>query len=408
MTTFVAVFLFGCGQSVDQGNALDNTPSQNSLNEASTEEQDTEEPDAHQEASEEESASNVSDALSELHVHFMDVGQADATLFQYADNGEDYTILFDAGDWNKSDVVHYLSSENIDTIDLIIISHPHADHIGQLDQIMTQFEVDEVWMSGNTTSSSTFQHALESVLASDANYYEPQSGDTFDIGSLEIEVLHPEKLTGKLNEDSISARMTYGDISFLFTGDALQNEELEMLNRANDFKAHILQLGHHGSNTSSHPRFLEAVNPDIAIYSASEDNQYGHPHEEVISRIQNMGITLYGTDVNGTITVKTDGIEYTVLTKEDGTISTKNKESHSEKPEQPHSRHEVATHNNCVDINQANLEALQQIIHIGPSRAEDIISMRPFKSVDGLLSINGIGKSRMSDIKTEGLACVGG
>ena len=224
MTTFVAVFLFGCGQSVDQGNALDNTPSQNSLTETSTEEQDTEEPDAHQEASEEESASNVSDALSELHVHFMDVGQADATLFQYADNGEDYTILFDAGDWNKSDVVHYLSSENIDTIDLIIISHPHADHIGQLDQIMTQFEVDEVWMSGNTTSSSTFQHALESVLASDANYYEPQSGDTFDIGSLEIEVLHPEKLTGKLNEDSISARMTYGDISFLFTGDALQND----------------------------------------------------------------------------------------------------------------------------------------------------------------------------------------
>src|SRR5699024_10293203 len=152
---------------------------------------------------------------------------------------------------------------------------------------------------------------------------------------------------------------------------------------------------HHGSDTSSHPEFLEAVNPEIAIYSAGEDNQYGHPHDEVISRIQNMGISLYGTDIHGTIIVKTDGVEYTVLTKEDGTISTGNTKRHSENQKQPSPNQEVATNANCVDINHATVEELQQIIHIGPSRAEDIISMRPFESVDRLISINGIGKGRM-------------
>src|SRR5699024_10421932 len=133
--------------------------------------------------------------------------------------------------WNRTDVVNYLHEEDVSSIDLIIISHPHADHIGQLAQIMDEFSVEEVWFSGNTASSGTYQKAAEAVLDSDADYYEPRAGETFDIGSLEIDVLHPSTLTGALNEDSISVKMTYGDIAFLFTGDAYQQEELQMVER---------------------------------------------------------------------------------------------------------------------------------------------------------------------------------
>lgn len=403
MISFVVIFLFGCGQSVDQGSLLDKPPPDMESLESEPVEQSEPEPDGPAPTE----TTSLSESLSELTVHFIDAGQADATLFQYTDNGEDYTILFDAGDWNKRDVVNYLLEQNVSFIDLIIISHPHADHIGQLAPIMTDFEVGEVWMSGNTTNSGTFQIALETVLTSNADYYEPRAGESFDIGSLQIEVLHPEKLTGKLNEDSISARITYGDISFLFTGDALRNEELEILNRSKDIEAHILQLGHHGSNTSSHPEFIKAVNPEVAIYSAGADNQYGHPHEEVVSLIQSMGISLYGTDMNGDIIVTTDGLEYSISTNKNGKASP-DKQENTVKKQESSSPKEANANTSCVDINQATLEELQQIIHIGPSRAEEVISKRPFNSVDGLISINGIGNARLADIKTQGLACVGG
>src|SRR5699024_11927052 len=109
-------------------------------------------------------------------------------------------------------------------------------------------------------------------------------------------------------------------------GDAYKDQELEMIERT-DIEADILQRGHQGSDTSSDPKFIDAVQPDIAIYNAGKDNSYGHPHKEVVERIQNAGITLYGTDVHGTIVVTTNGDDYTVETKEDGTISPKDTQS---------------------------------------------------------------------------------
>ena len=133
----------------------------------------------------------TNDPLDELKVHYIDVGQADATLFQFTYDDKPFTILYDAGDWNKNDVVHYLTTQDITFIDLIIISHPHADHTGQLAEIINTFGAGEVWLSGNTSTSQTFQQGLEAVLASDADYYEPRAGDEFDIGPLKIDVLHP-------------------------------------------------------------------------------------------------------------------------------------------------------------------------------------------------------------------------
>src|SRR5699024_8083941 len=176
----------------------------------------------------------------------------------------------------------------------------------------------------------------------------------------------------------------------------------------------ILQLGHHGSNTSSDPAFIQAVDLEVAIYSAGADNAYGHPHPEVVSLIQDAGITLYGTDVHGTILVTTDGKEYDVATKEDGTITPEstgapdnNARQETETEDEAEPDNETPT-DQCVDLNQASLEELQEIIHIGPARAQDVIDQRPYDSVDDLTKVNGIGPARIADIDNEGFACTGG
>lgn len=343
-----------------------------------------------------------SESLKQLSVHYLDVGQGDATLFTYSDHDKKYTILYDVGDWQGSEVVPYLQQENIEYLDVIIISHPHADHMGQLEQIMNHFEVGEVWMTGNTANTKIFESTIDAVLESDADYAEPRAGEVFDIGPLELFVLHPKNLTGQLNEDSLSILFTYGEVSFLFTGDAYRQEERLMIERADDLQADFLQLGHHGSNTSSDPRFVEVVNPSYAIYSAGADNSYGHPHKEIVQLFQEKEITLYGTDVHGTIIVETDGITYNVTTERKGKIEQEKSQVDSDDQET-----DIKT-DECIDLNEASKEELMQITQIGQVRAEQLINLRPFTSVNELTKIKGIGDSRLEEIKQQGKACVGG
>lgn len=406
------LLLVACGQNTETPEVTDSDNEVTEESQTTSKESKSEKP-VTEETTADEPSKEDDKSLTDLKIHYIDAGQADATLFQYTYEDKPYTILYDAGDWNKNDVINYLDAQNISSIDLVIISHPHADHAGQLEKVMNTYEVGEVWLSGNTATSKNFQDGLEAVLASDADYYEPRTGDTFDIGSLKIDVLHPSSISGQLNEESISLLFTYGDHTFLFTGDAGKKEELQMMDSGFDVQADIIQLGHHGSNTSTDPAFIQAVDPDIAIYSAGTDNSYGHPHAEVVSLIQNAGITLYGTDVHGTILVTTDGYEYTVETNQDGTISPKNTGSTTSKQDEPKKEKtnekkvdKESTDNTCADINQASIDELQKIIHIGPERAQDLIDLRPYDSIDDLTSINGIGPARIADIKDQGLACI--
>ncbi|HLS65960.1 MAG TPA: MBL fold metallo-hydrolase [Pseudogracilibacillus sp.] len=340
-----------------------------------------------------------------LAVHYIDVGQADATLLQLEDEKEQFVLLYDTGDWQGSEVVPFLEQQNIEAIDVIIISHPHADHIGQLSDVINKFDVDEVWMTGNSANTNVFADAMEAMIENDVTYDEPEAGDVFDIGSLTLEVLHPHTLTGGLNEDSLSIRITFGDVSFVFTGDAYTAQETEIIERNESVKADILQLGHHGSNTSSGQPFLEAVAPTYAIYSAGANNSYGHPSPEVIERVQAMGITLLGTDVHGTITVTTDGKAYDVTTEKTGEVVAKTKTPQEKTTSKNKPKEKVTS--NCIDLNEAPKEQLMDIIHIGDVRADEIIKLRPFSSVDDLSRVNGIGPARISDIKDENKACVG-
>ncbi|WP_102349048.1 MBL fold metallo-hydrolase [Bacillus sp. Marseille-P3661] len=345
--------------------------------------------------------------LSELKVHYINVGQADSTLLQYNDNEEQYTILLDAGNWNSNSVVSYLNSQNISQIDIAIGTHPDADHIGQLDKILNNFEVGEVWMSGNTSTSQTFQRLLTAIDTNDVDYYEPRMGDEFEVGPLKIEVLYPRNISENDNDESISLKLTYGNVRFIFTGDASKDDELKILQSGIDVQADILQLGHHGSSTSTHPSFLNEVGPSVAIYSAGQDNTYGHPHKEVVELIQGAGIKLYGTDVHGTIIVSTNGKNFVVKTQKDGTI-TPSSNSGTTKTMEHVDQKSGAAPSNCIDINSASIEQLQDIIHIGPARAEELINYRPYSSINGLTKIKGIGSARMEDIKSQGLACIGG
>ncbi|WP_246231685.1 MBL fold metallo-hydrolase [Sporosarcina jiandibaonis] len=327
---------------------------------------------------------------AKMRVHYIDVGQADATLLQFSEKNVDFTILIDTGDWNATDVVTYLQAENIRDIDIIAITHPHADHIGQLDKIIDAFNVTEVWMNGEIANSQVFAKSLDAIEKNDVDYYEPKVGDLFDIGPLQIEVLHPKSMTANTNNNSLAMRMQYGDIAFLFTGDGEEKAEREMLSSEANLQADILHVGHHGSNTSTTEEFLKAVDPEIAIYSAGAGNSYGFPDSEVTDRINSSEILLYGTDIHGTIIVETDGITFNVKTHEQGTL--------------PRS----SSNGSCVDINKASEKDVQRIKHIGPATAFELIKMRPYHSVDELVKINGIGPARLKDIKEQGIACIGG
>jgi competence protein ComEC len=346
-----------------------------------------------------EKQSSISTPTGELKVHYIDVGQGDATLLQ----GPDFTILIDAGRHNRNDVVPYLQNQGIEIIDLLIATHPHADHIGQMDKVMENFSVKEVWMSGDEHTSKTFERVIDAILASSADYHEPRAGEVHKFGSAILEVINPDRLTGEFHEGSVSVRVIYGDLKLLFTGDAEDHTEQDILNRDHDVKADIFQLGHHGSRTSNSLSFFEVVQPQVAIYSAGDGNSYGHPHQEVVNRINNIGLSLYGTDFHGTIVVTTDGKTYDVTTQKSGEISVnEHKEESSERQETK----EENTSHDCVDINTAFKSELTEIIHIGDKRAEQLIRLRPFHSVNDLTRISGIGDGRLADIKEQGIACV--
>ena len=328
---------------------------------------------------------------AEMSIHYLDVGQGDATAVTGPGG---CTILIDAGRHDRDDILPHLESLGIDSLDLLIGTHPHADHIGQFDRVLTALPVDEVWLSGYEHTTQTFERALDAILDSDAEFHEPRAGEEHSCGMLEVTVLHPEEPLSDIH-DNIAVRISYEEFAAVFTGDAETTHEQEMIERGEGLDADVLQLGHHGSRTSTSDAFLEAVSPSTAIYSAAEDNQYGHPRGEVVDRIHRNDIELIGTDAHGTITVASDGRGFTLTTETDAAI-----EEHELEPEDGEQ---------CVDINSASIDALTGIVHIGEARAKEIVDVRdaaPFEQLQELTRIDGLGPARVDDIKEEGEACV--
>ncbi len=245
-------------------------------------------------------------------VHFIDVGQGDAIFVETPEK----VMLVDGG-WGDSGVVEYLLDLDIEYIDIVIGTHPHADHIQGLIDVFYEFEIGEVIDPGVTHTSQTFENYLNTIDLYNIPFTVGRKGMEWELSEhAHMKLVHPVNPSEyHLNNASIVAHVTLGEVTVLLTGDAEENAENQMLNEPELLASDILKVGHHGSNTSSQMEFLEAVNPDISIIQCGEDNQYGHPHEPVLERLNAIGTTIYRNDLHGHIVVTiTDGVEYEVDT----------------------------------------------------------------------------------------------
>ena len=254
---------------------------------------------------------NVDGSLS---VHFIDVGQGDCI---YINQGE-YNMLIDAGNNEDGEkLVSYLKSLNVNGFDYVIGTHPHEDHIGGMDDIINNFEIENYYMPDKLSTTKTFEDVLDALDAKGLSYNVPKIDDEFKLGDATFKVIYSGDDTNDINDSSIVLKMTYGDNSFLFTGDATSNVEEIILNK--DIKSDVLKVAHHGSSYSSTTEFLDKVDPKYAIISVGTNNSYNHPASITLQKLSNRDIKVYRTDLDGTIIFTSDGTNLSVQTKKTDT-----------------------------------------------------------------------------------------
>ncbi len=243
-----------------------------------------------------------------LSVHYIDVGQADCALLE---SGGEY-MLIDGGNVADSDlVVAYLQKYGVEELKTVICTHPHEDHVGGLNGVLAVYPVKAVYSPTTTYSSKCYDNFMHYVDQQGLEVTIPKPGDKMTLGNAEITVLGPLKSYAKTNDTSIVVMVDFGSTSFLFTGDMEREAEKDLIEYDWDLKADVLKVGHHGSSTSTTYGFLREVDPDYAVISCGKDNDYGHPNEEVISRLADADVTTYRTDELGTVIAVSDGTDIT-------------------------------------------------------------------------------------------------
>nr|WP_320160241.1 lamin tail domain-containing protein [uncultured Methanoregula sp.] len=260
-------------------------------------------------------SSRVANSDGKLSVYFLDVGQGDSELLVFGNK----TILIDAGETDMGDrVVADLKKFSITRIDLLVATHPHSDHIGGMQKVLAAFPVGKVLDAGLPHPSPIYEHFLETIDAQHIPYTIAEQGQTIDIDpALRILVLSPphERFGDDPNLNSIVLRISYGTINILMTGDMGGEAESALTKTGYALDAQILKVGHHGSEYSTSPAFLARVHPETAIIEVGKDNPYGHPHDKALKNLQNAGASVYRTDLDGTVLVRSDGISYSVTTE---------------------------------------------------------------------------------------------
>ena len=262
-------------------------------------------------------------SVDDLQVHFIDVGQADSILIRVPANGATVDMLIDAGTsdgYPASVVTNYLTSQGVDDIEYLIITHPDSDHVAALDEVIYAFDVDTVFLTECEKNTKTWEKVLTAIDEENADlqYIPDHLGETYTVGEASFKVLGPTVLNDDANECSITIRLDYGETSFLFSGDAEKVEEAQMLQywNASEFDCDVFKAGHHGSGTSSSEALLKAATPALVVISCGEGNSYGHPHQNVLDRFANLGIDVLRTDLEGTIILCSDKNEVYRLTSD--------------------------------------------------------------------------------------------
>lgn len=252
-------------------------------------------------------------------VHYIDVGQGDAALVVC----DDKTMLIDGGKPRASSIIYtYLKNLNIDYLDYIVASHADDDHIGGLSASLAKMKVGNVLAPETEADTRSYESLKNKIAEQGLKITHPKPGESLDFGSSKIEFYGPiTESESDRNNGSIVMKIIYGDTSFLFTGDAEREEEQEILNAGYDLSSTILKVGHHGSKNSTTYPFLREVMPKYAVISVG-DNNYGHPTEDVLSRLRDADVKVYRTDMQGDIIATSDGKTVTITTKKNENAQT--------------------------------------------------------------------------------------
>ncbi|WHY88544.1 ComEC/Rec2 family competence protein [Neobacillus novalis] len=254
-----------------------------------------------------------STAAGKMQVYYLDVGQGDS-IYIKTPNGDD--ILIDGGNNDRGDdVVAFLKKYHVDDLEVMIATHPDADHIGGLDTVLQNFDVKSVYMPKVTHTTKTFEDFILAVKNEGLKLKEAKAGVSLELAGVDAEFVGPVTSYGEdLNSSSAVLKMTYDKNTFLFTGDAAVKAEQDMIASGTELQADVLKLGHHGANTSTSEAFLTKVQPKYAIVSAGKNNQYGHPTAETLQKMQAHNIQVFRTDEQGTIIATSDGSTITFHT----------------------------------------------------------------------------------------------
>ncbi len=254
----------------------------------------------------------IPEILEDISVHFIDVGQGDCI---YADLPNDFNLLIDSGPNAASgDVLNYLINLGVTEIDYVIATHPHEDHIGGMNDIINSFKIDKFIMPELTENmfptTESYINMLSALENNSVDISYSKTGTKYEFSDeCFLEILAPIKDYEFLNDYSIVTKLTYGDTAYLFTGDIETSAEYDILKNNVDLNSDVLKVAHHGSDTSTIKEFVSAVTPEIAIISVGADNEYGHPSDAVITKLNEIGTNIIRTDENGTTIVKSDGVD---------------------------------------------------------------------------------------------------
>ena len=242
---------------------------------------------------------------NDLEIHFIDVGQADCILMIDSDE----VLMIDAGNNDDSKTItEYLNNLNIDTIDYFILTHPHEDHIGSADTVINNFTVENLYMTEYTATTKTYKDVIKAI---NNNAMVPTYVDDiieFEFGDADVTLYPPYDIeTKETNNSSIITHVKHGEDTMLFAGDTESDAEKELLTMDYDLTADLFKANHHGSGGANSYVWLKEVNPQYVVIQAGQDNKYGHPHEEALSRFNDVGAYIWRTDMMGTIIVHSSG-----------------------------------------------------------------------------------------------------
>lgn len=257
--------------------------------------------------------------LGDMTATFIDVGQGDSTLVGLPDGK---VMLVDAGEASASqNVLDALDAADVEAIDYLVATHPHADHIGGMEAVLAAYDVDEIWMPDVSETTQTYEGFLDAVEAENCTVRQTVAGEsvTGDDDGYDIDVLSPpaDMQSDDMNRWSAIIRVTYGDTSLLLTGDADASQIVE----ANPGHVDVLKASHHGSETGTNTEVMATTMPDAVVMSYAEGNDYGHPDQSVLDAVNAAGAKAYSTAANGNVTMVSDGKTVTVTPDHDGTIT---------------------------------------------------------------------------------------